>query len=391
VIATATVTTAPSQLVRRASLWEQGSGPRVVEPGEAHEAAGIVWLDLAPGLNPDEALPFLADLCPGLERKALDALLTPDVFPESTVYGDGAVRIVTACSTTTRFAGSDQEPGDRVGTLGVQPVELLAGEGWLISCWQAGRIYSGSREPDHLEEAECFEEVYRAIARRWPRCQAQTGGDLGVLIIHELALSYAAAYRAIRSWLEDWELELYEVKPTTEYLDQEHQALRSIWGLRAVMRDWINPLNKPGLRMDVDKAWLPATNHQEVKDADDRIDQALSSLSRLGDTLRASFNLLHLQRHELEKEKTERTQRWIERIAAVFLIPTLVVGFYGANTWVPGEHQHWGFWIMVIAMACLTVLGLVALWFARRERTRADEAWARGGLSPPPESSRGQR
>ena len=47
----------------------------------------------------------------------------------------------------------------------------------------------------------------------------------------------------------------------------------------------------------------------------------------------------------------------------MFLVPTLVVGFYGANTWVPGQNKHWGFWVMVGALvifSCLTVAALRA-------------------------------
>ncbi len=44
-------------------------------------------------------------------------------------------------------------------------------------------------------------------------------------------------------------------------------------------------------------------------------------------------------------------------MAAIFLIPTLIVGFYGANTWVPGQQRHWGFWVMVVVIIVLTYIG----------------------------------
>ena len=44
-------------------------------------------------------------------------------------------------------------------------------------------------------------------------------------------------------------------------------------------------------------------------------------------------------------------------MAAIFLIPTLIVGFYGANTWVPGQQRHWGFWVMVVVILILTFIG----------------------------------
>jgi len=59
--------------------------------------------------------------------------------------------------------------------------------------------------------------------------------------------------------------------------------------------------------------------------------------------------------------------RRVEIGAAAFLIPTLVVGFYGANTWVPGQGSHWGFWVMLAALIALSLLGvgLVLRWQRR--------------------------
>ena len=44
-------------------------------------------------------------------------------------------------------------------------------------------------------------------------------------------------------------------------------------------------------------------------------------------------------------------------MAAIFLIPTLIVGFYGANTWVPGQQRHCSFWVMVVVIITLTYMG----------------------------------
>ncbi len=49
-----------------------------------------------------------------------------------------------------------------------------------------------------------------------------------------------------------------------------------------------------------------------------------------------------MQTAEEARSRKERTQHRVELIAAIFLVPTLVVGFYDANTWVPGQGRHWG-------------------------------------------------
>ena len=91
--------------------------------------------------------------------------------------------------------------------------------------------------------------------------------------------------------------------------------------------------------------------------------------------LRSSFNLLHGQEAEQQRDRTDRLQRRVELIAAGFLIPTLIVGFYGANTWVPGEREHWGFWIMVAILALFSVTGmLLVLYWQHTQRAEDAEA-----------------
>jgi uncharacterized membrane protein len=179
----------------------------------------------------------------------------------------------------------------------------------------------------------------------------------------QLSLSYATAQRSLFQWLEDWELSLY----VDDELDNQDE-LPELWGLMAVLRDWLGPLNRPGLHANIGKAWLPATDRAAVLDVDERVDHALKKLSELSDRLRQSFGMLHLEQAEQQREHRERMQRRFEIVAVVFLVPTLVVGFYGANTWVPGQGKHWGFWVMV---GILVLLSLVALTVVVRMQRRA--------------------
>ncbi len=67
-------------------------------------------------------------------------------------------------------------------------------------------------------------------------------------------------------------------------------------------------------------------------------------------------------------------QHRIEAAAAVFLVPTLIVGFYGANTWVPGQGKHWGFWVMVAVLVMLSLGSLVAVIYLQRRSSAAARA-----------------
>jgi Mg2+ and Co2+ transporter CorA len=112
---------------------------------------------------------------------------------------------------------------------------------------------------------------------------------------------------------------------------------------------------------------------------DDRVDKALSNLRELGKTIRSAFGLMHAQLEEAGRERRERTTRFVEIIAVLFLVPTLVVGFFGANTWLPGDGggspgTTRAFEVMLIALGVLTMsaLGAVLVWQRQQHRRDAE-------------------
>lgn len=359
--------------IRRVSVWHPENPPIQMRLEEVRNANGFPWIELACG--PDRTLPaldVLAEYCPGLTSQMLEDLLTPDDEPEGNSYMDGAIRLASSFSVVAQRPGEKLARGtpQGVGVLVFQPVELLASDDWLISCWHPRRTFRG---PDKIKDdlPGNSDTLYQAVVDRWQRGGRGTPGDLGISVMHELALTYAPAHRSLYHWLEDWELSLY----IEDELDN-HDQLPELWSLMAVLRNWLNPLNKPGLRADVCKAWLPVTNHKAVIEVDDRIDKALLGLAKLSETLRQSFGLLHLEQAEEQRQHGERMQHRIEAAAAVFLVPTLIVGFYGANTWVPGQGKHWGFWVMVVVLVILSVSSLLAVLYLQRRSGEAAKAAA---------------
>jgi CorA-like Mg2+ transporter protein len=353
------------ELVRHCYLWRAGEAPARVElggPSAAQTDNGILCIDVDSRGDPSQILDVLRRLCPGLTSKMIAELLDEEEFCEASTYEDGAIKVITTCAVSAE--SPEPQTGASTGWLIVEPVELLAGRTWLVTCWHQPRAYTGRRQPrPGGDPGDCL-EVFEAVGARWRPTRGSTGGDLGIQIMQQLALGYARAHRAVYRWLEEWEMNLYEHRlDSLDLIEQERDALRRLWGLRASLRDWISPLNRPGLRLDLNEAWLPARDHDAVIALDERIDKVLSALARLGETLRGSFQLLHLQQHDLERDQITRRQQQIEVAAAIFLAPTLVVGLYGANTWLPGEHRQWGFWIM---LAIVVVMTSVTLFLIRR-------------------------
>jgi Mg2+ and Co2+ transporter CorA len=354
--------------VRRVSEWREDGNSRVVQLPLLPQPQGFCWFELACGVEEaDGVLEAIGEHCPGLTELMLEDLLTPDEQPEGKRYAPD-IRLASSFGVTAWRPSAHPERGtpQGVGVLRFQPVEILAGDGWLVTCWHPQRIFQGSRKLDDEQPPADADELFEAVAAKWRRRPGRQPGDLGVSIMHELALSYAPAHRALYAWLEDWELSLY----IEDELDN-HEQLPELWGLMAVLRDWLNPLNKPGLKADLDKAWLPVSDHEAVVAVDDRIDKALAALGKLSETLRQSFGLLHLEQTEEQREHSERVQHRIELLAAAFLVPTFIVGLYGANTWVPGQDRHWGFWVMVVV---LFVLSSIVVSFVLRTQRRAEQA-----------------
>lgn len=324
-----------STTVRDATLWRDDQPPVALPDAFARAAGDVVWLDVDKAAGPAELLAAAAPLCNAqLNPEMVGALLAESEDRGPVMFADGDVRLARA------FAALTVETGETVGRLVFEPVNVLAGDGWLMTCWQTDEV---------LPHAACS----TAVARRWVGGLGRTAADLGVLVLHELVLTFSPAYRGVESWLEEWELELYR----DDRLDRE--SLPQLWTAMALLRDWIKPLNRPGIRSDVDKAWFRgATDHAEIESVDERINRALHDLSELGRVLRSSFAMLHARVEDQDRQRREERQQRIELLGALFLVPTFVVGFYGANTRLPGGGHWSGFVAMLVAMVVLTAIAL---------------------------------
>lgn len=374
----AAVGTLEADPIACATVWVAGRKPAAAAL-DADVPAGVVrWFDVSPSATLEPLFELLKSQCDGLEPEMLQELLILDDLPQGGNWNDGAIRLASTFGVYPMGAQDGSDWG-RTGAPSpnavYQAVELLAGDDWLITKWHDPCLYCGSTLVEPMADPVGKGGLIDAVAKCWLAAENPTAGDLGVMVMHELALTYAPAYRYFRTALEEWEMGLYGFGEEGKAAVDPEIELRDLWGARARLRDWLSPLNVIGVNGDIDKAWLPAADHDQVKALDLRVDKALAGLRRLGDTLRSSFQLLHIQKSEAQREHRERLQRRVEIIATIFLVPTLVVGFFGANTWVPGEHRHSGLEGMVIAMVALTALVMVVLWVTQRRHEAKQVAW----------------
>lgn len=129
------------------SLWCPDERPAPCDLKQVGRQAGIPWFELVCDATETDAV--LADLthhCPGLTAPMLEDLVTPDDSPEGSSYDDGSIRLASTFGVEARRQDVRVERGTPRGTgvLEFQPVEILAGETWLISCWHPTRTFRGA-------------------------------------------------------------------------------------------------------------------------------------------------------------------------------------------------------------------------------------------------------
>jgi hypothetical protein len=184
------------RLIRQASAWVPGRAPEPLALQDLEESDAIRWVDIYGGnLDGGEVLALLAPICRGeLKDKMVRDLITPERFASGGRYGDSPVAISSAFRIRHLHPEADGSflAGVNGATSVFEPVQLLAGDDWLISCWLPPRVFRGMGDPvDPTEDSS--NGLYLAVAQRWPTSSADSAEDLAALVRRQLAV--AAGYR----------------------------------------------------------------------------------------------------------------------------------------------------------------------------------------------------
>lgn len=353
-----------------AKLWSPGELPRVVQLDTVpmlSDGVLVLTVDATLG-DAEEVLRLLPRICRDqLTREMVDDLLCTDDLPEVKQYGkDGHIRKVSS------FGVRPLAP-ERGGDSGLmfEPIEFLAGNGWLIYHWQPCKAYRlGQASPSDVESLS-RDDIETEVAKRWVDQRTETSGDLGVLFLYELALQYAKARRALWARLNAWERDFYNLKPGSDPIEFV-EPLTELHRLHGELYHRLDGLNIPWDRPD--SGWFEDMRRRDTAESvDELIDRSLRNLRSFTESLRQAVSLTqsystlrHFELAEEQKKATEGLSHRVEIGAAVLLVPSLIAGVYGANTLLPGG----GHWSGFIAMVTLMVLGSGAAYFLL-ERGRA--------------------
>lgn len=334
----------------------------------AHDAVRWFHVDVIHS-EPDMIFEALEPVCPGLTLQMVVDLFTVDPRPYVHSYNDEPhLRMVSAFAVTADESeeGASDADASKAGGLIVQLVEMLAGDGWMITCWHRSKRYHGAEE---IAEGPPLgrDQVVHGVERWWVQGGLATAGDLATLVLHELVLTYPSSARVMLSWLEQWELDFHR-----RYDKTERHTLIDVRSLLAELEERLRAIERP--EADAADSWFIGLSTEKWPERVQKlIDRALSDVQSLHSTLRSSLDLLavHATAQQLrlaqdQAKAQEKLQGALALVTSVLLVPTFIAGTFGANTEVPGQGKWWGFGVMVILM----VLGALGTWALIRPRKR---------------------
>ena len=319
--------------------------------------------------EPDMIFEALEPICPGLTLQMVVDLFTVDPRPYVHSYNDEPhLRMVSAFAVTADESeeGASDADASKAGALVVQLVEMLAGDGWMVTCWHRSKRYHGAEE---IAEGPPMgrTDVLHGVERWWVQGELSTAGDLATLVLHELVLTYPSSARMMLSWLEQWELDFHRRFDKTE-----RHTLIDVRSLLAELEERLRAIERP--EADAADSWFTGLSSEKWPERVQKlVDRALSDVESIHSTLRSSLDLLavHATAQQLrlaqdQAKQQEKLQGALALVTSVLLVPTFIAGTFGANTEVPGQGKWWGFVVMVVLM----VLGAIGTYALIRPRKR---------------------
>jgi Mg2+ and Co2+ transporter CorA len=351
-----------------------GQRLREIELSEAGHADGVLVIDLdVLTVDAEDAEKALGRMCgAAMTRTIVDDLLSADARPKTVRFDDEGVRLVATIHVTAEEheGSADPERASKAGGLVFRPVELAVGDRWVVIARHKGGVYRAASEVGQCDPL-ALERLIAAVEPAWRQREAANAADFGMLVLDAIASSYRPAHRELYAWLESWELDFNDRLHATE-----QETLKDIRGLLTLMRVRLTALS-PANDRPADAWFEGALDDEAALSLDRKLERSLRQLDETSEALRSSLQVLTTagtaEQLRLAQDQRERAKQLDERITLItslLLVPTLIVGIYGANTMLPGR-DHWaGFAVMCVL---IVLSAIVTLWLIRRARRNDEE------------------
>lgn len=365
----------PSELFE-ATIIEGGSWRKEDSEGLTCGDGQLLWIDLDVMAGDQRSIErALAGVCQGISPSIVEDLYLIDLTPKIHVYEQEGARAVSAVSLAPKEPNEDEGHGGGIGSVGVRMVEIVAGNGWLITAWHRERVLVGTDEnlADGAVPGEARAKLRKDVEARWRELHTEgetpTPGDLGILILEDITSTYEAARTELSAWLDSWELDFYRVAseddPKADKMNQ-----RSLIDLRSIVGEvkrYVAPLDAP--RKRVKTHWFHGVSEPTpAEGVDESVDSTLEALDLISNRIRGGFDLVQLQLAQASDRRSKKVQSNVEKITIFGVVPATVAAIFGANTWLPGgndPHAAASFEIMIAVMVVLITMVYLLLRSAR--------------------------
>ena len=345
----------------------------------------------------------LGEWCPGLDEEMVRDLLRQDIQPKVETYGDerDGVRSVSAVAVIARELPDPDDFDGVTEQLVFQMVEMVVGDGWIVTCWHPSRIFSGT-SGEEAGPAALRQPFLNQVEHRWlddehdadAERRVKTASDLGLYLTRSLVDTYGASHRMLERWVSSWESDFYAALATSDRSEKAERmkaAAREITDLLAMVGEFRRRLTalQHARWTTSDRSWFPALSDRDesileeedqsaqAKALSDHLESIEKKTKELSDGIRADMDLLMLQASATQQEQTERLQGYLSRVTGLILVPTFVAGLFGANTRLPGGGSWMGFDLMVVLM----VVSSIAVYLIMRRLAllsdRKSSGWSR--------------
>jgi hypothetical protein len=326
-----------TEAITASEWWAEGvsSVENVFAIPLSDDAKKVRWFDIdVLHIEAQDAFDSISPFCPGLTMDVFLELFRVDPQPSTRTFPDG-VRFVSAFSVAAREStAAEGESSSKTGALVFQLVEVLTGDGWVVSAWHRSKSYEGG---DRIGEGEPEgrEEVRREVESQWS-AELETAGDLATLILHQLVASFPSATRVLNSWLEQWELEFHRL-----YDETERETLVDMRSLLAEFEQRLLALDRPVEQPE--RAWFRGlTTDAWARRVNGLITRTRSELVALNGALRGALDLLaahsaaqQLKISQAQAEQTKALERKVILISVLLLAPAVIAEVYGSQAKVP--------------------------------------------------------
>ena len=348
--------------IRSVTHWRAGEAGVDAELSDPAPEGTIVWVEVGPGEASGVAETLSARLGTRLDDALLNDLETPDERPAAHVidFAAGIWKLSSVAIVAEEHAADELvNLASTVGHVRIRTVELVVGPGWIVSCWNEPRTLGDPVQS--VVSPDAPEGVMDAVADIWRSHHASSPYTLTAVLLVACAIEYADVMETLESWYDQWQLAHRDPGQTIG-----RETLFDLRGFVIGLRRRVGPLFElldklgdewPALVPDSEhKAFAHALGHAKRRTA-----ATLAEVERFGETLQSAFGLLSAQDTEHQRAQTDRLHDRLDIVSAVFLVPALIAGIYGANTAIPGGGSWWGFAVMFVLMVLGIALALLYL------------------------------